>query len=383
MSELKVELIRIDKIKPHPNAARMELVFVGGYQVCVRKDTFKSGDKAVYIPVDSVLNEDLESMIFGPDSKVKLHNHRVRCIKLRGAISEGMLLTWKLACQYIDKYNFASCLQIPNAKVGNDLINILGITKYQPPTKGANSMSGKCTPKKHHHPNFKKYTDINHLKKYVNAFEDGEQVWVTEKIHGTNFRAGWVKSIPRTFFQKLKNIFGLNQKYEFVYGSHNVQLMDGSEKTKYAFKSNIYKRCVEQFDLKNKIPFDEVWYGEIAGHGLQKNYDYGFGEFGFGVWFMDIMNAGTGKYYDFSFVITSCIYTELNVVPNTLAPYNLDEIKKRLNNPQLYSVLDHKTQPVEGFVVRSMKESTFYGGRRVLKILSDEYLMNKDNTDFH
>jgi RNA ligase (TIGR02306 family) len=55
MAELKVEVVKIQEIQEHPNADRMELAFIYGYQVCVQKGIYKEGDLAVYIPVDAVL----------------------------------------------------------------------------------------------------------------------------------------------------------------------------------------------------------------------------------------------------------------------------------------------------------------------------------------
>jgi RNA ligase (TIGR02306 family) len=383
MAELTVQLIKIDRIEPHPNADRMELVHVDGYQVCCQIDAYHVGDKAVYIPVDSILNGELEAMIFGNDAKVKLHNHRVKCIKLRGAMSEGMIIPWTLACEYLDKYNYRKVRAITSARIGDNVMELLHITKYQPPVKVPNAMAGcRQKPKRHCHPDFKKYTDINHLKRYVNAFEDYEKVIATEKIHGTNFRCGWVPFVPRTFLQKVKNIFSLSQKYEFVYGSHNVQLMDGGEKTKDAFADNVYLRVVKDRKLKQKIPMGQLWYGEIFGAGIQTGYEYGR-QHRVDVSFFDVLIVKTGKYMDF-FPMLELVESQGEVVvPHMHIVYSMDTIKNYLNDPERVSFVDGKTKPIEGFVVRPEKEAKFYGGRKILKILSDAYLLKKDNSDWH
>ena len=266
--------------------------------------------------------------------------------------------------------------------VGDDLTEILGVTKYEPPdVKPLMIQINKA--KRHQHPLFRKYTDINHLKKYWNAFEDGENIVLTEKLHGTNFRCGWVPFEPRTFWQKLKNIFGLNPKWEFVYGSHNVQLMDGGSKVQDAFANNVYKRIVEEHDLKNKIEPNELWYGEIIGHGIQAGYAYGYKEGEVDVFFMDIRNATTGKYVDFDWMVQRVMDEGEEAVPHTWGNYNATKIMETLNEPGLCSFIDFETRPVEGFVVRPLKEATFYGGRKILKVLNDEYLLRKDTTDWH
>ena len=235
--------------------------------------------------------------------------------------------------------------------------------------------------RKHNHPSFSKYTSINHLKKYWRAFKEGENVFITEKLHGTNFRAGWVPFLPRTFWQKLKSIFGQNPKWEFVYGSHNVQLMDGSNKTKGGSKGNVYKKIVDDHQLKIKIPNGELWYGEIVGGGIQTGYDYGYKEGEVDVFFMDIKQSVTQKYFDFSYVINTTIYYEEQVVPFWRSYYQPDEVLADLNNGKP-SDIDGETVPIEGFVIRPEKEADFYGGRLILKVLNDEYLLRKENSDW-
>lgn len=367
MAELKAEVVKIDEVLEHPNADRMELAMVGGYQVCVQLASFKAGDLAIYIPVDSILPSALEAQLFGPDAKVKLHNHRVRAIKLRGAVSQGMLMSQ-------DDFSFGTF-----NKEGEDVTEVLGITKYQPPVaKQPQQMKAKA--KRHCHPMFSKYTDIGHLKKYWNAFEEGEGVIGTEKLHGTNFRCGWVPFVPRTLLQKLKNIFGLNKPWEFVYGSHNVQLMDG--KGKNAFSGNTYKRIVDDHDLVLKVPLGQLWYGEIIGDHIQTGYSYGYKNGAVDVFFMDIKDSVTQKYMSFG---PACEIIEVEgekMVPYAAWVFRKDEILKLLNNPKATSEIDKVTKPIEGFVIRSMQEEKFYGGRKILKILSDDYLLRKDNTDW-
>jgi RNA ligase (TIGR02306 family) len=373
MAELKTEVVKIDSIENHPNADRMELAMIGGYQVCVQYGAFVAGDLAIYIPVDSILNEELESLIFGPDSKVKLKNHRVRAIKLRGAVSQGMLISTELASKYPGMSNLRCVVG-----TGLDVTKALDITKYEPPCKAVGKLMQQANrAKRHNHPDFKRYTSINQFRKYWDAFKNIETVYVTEKLHGTNFRCGWVPFKPRTFWQKVKNIFGLNKSWEFVYGSHNVQLMDG--KGKEAFGSNVYKRIVVGHSLESKIGMGEIWYGEIIGPNIQKNYEYGLKNAD--VYFMDIMKDG--EYMDFDKVITITEALNEKVVPWKMMSFDRALIVTWLNHEDSASDIDGLTKPIEGFVIRPLIDQKFYGGRLILKILSDAYLLDKGNTDYH
>jgi hypothetical protein len=230
---------------------------------------------------------------------------------------------------------------------------------------------------------FSKYTDIGHLKKYWNAFTEGENVIITEKIHGTNFRCGWLPFVPRTFWQKVKKIFGQNPNWEFVYGSHNVQLMDGGEKTKNAFKDNVYKRIVETHKLDKKIARGQIWYGEIFGDGIQKGYEYRRINGRVDVAFMDIKDVVLNEYLDFHAMVEQVEAKREQVVPYMLTTFNKKDILAYLNDPERVSFIDGKTKPIEGFVIRRDRSAKFYGGRLILKLLSDEYLLRKDTTDWH
>jgi len=372
MSDIKAEVLSINNILEHPNADRMELAMIDGYQVCVQKGVFKQGDLVVYIPVDSILTEKLESLIFGPDSKVKLHKHRVRAIKLRGAVSQGMIVPLELVKNYFGMpFRGKIC-------DGIDVTEALGITKYQPPIKSMPQCM-QAEPKRHHHPDFKKYTDISQFRKYTNAIPEGHPVIISEKLHGTNFRCGWVPYKPRTFWQKLKNIFG-QIKYEWVYGSHNVQLQDG--KGDEAFCHNVYGRIVEDHCLKKKVHYGQVWYGEIVGPGIQKGYGYGIPEGEIDVYFYDIWNVGTEKYISFDLMVDRVERVNEKAVPYTEGDFNLAHVMDlaQCDGP---SYVDGKTAPIEGYVIRPLDEASFYGGRLILKLLTDEYLLKKDNSDWH
>src|SRR4029077_5313872 len=92
MSTFNVPIIQITEILPHENADRLTIAKAFDWNVIVQKDKFKVNDIAVYIPVDSILSEALEARLFTPESKIKLKNRRIRSIRIRGVISQGMLI---------------------------------------------------------------------------------------------------------------------------------------------------------------------------------------------------------------------------------------------------------------------------------------------------
>lgn len=63
MAETFVEVVQIGDVSPHPNADRLEVATVGGYQVVVGKGTFVAGDVAAYFPPNILLPEELAEQL--------------------------------------------------------------------------------------------------------------------------------------------------------------------------------------------------------------------------------------------------------------------------------------------------------------------------------
>ena len=59
-SLFKVPFTTILKVENHPNADRLEIAFVYGFQVIVQKGKYSAGNRVVYIPIDSILPQWLK-----------------------------------------------------------------------------------------------------------------------------------------------------------------------------------------------------------------------------------------------------------------------------------------------------------------------------------
>ena len=106
----------ITEIRPIPQADAIECVKVLGWQCVVKKsDGFKVGDKIIYVEVDSIM-ADKPEFDFLRDSKGVIR--RLRTIKLRGQISQGLVLP----LSYLPEGNYY---------IGQDLTEIMGITKWE------------------------------------------------------------------------------------------------------------------------------------------------------------------------------------------------------------------------------------------------------------
>jgi RNA ligase (TIGR02306 family) len=222
MSEFKTCFTKIIEVNPHPNpeVLRLEIATVYGFQVVIPKGRYNVGDFAFFIPVDAVLPSDLEEIIFPVGSKIKLHNSRVKQIRIQKFPSQGMLVD----VAEVQKYAELKKIKLTH-KLEEDLKDVLGIVKYEPPAPSYHTPGQK---KDRNRPlensKFHKYNGLENIKWYPNLFTEGENVIIQEKLHGSNCRAGILPTEANTLLKKIKKFFGLLPKFERVYGSNNVEL---------------------------------------------------------------------------------------------------------------------------------------------------------------
>jgi len=197
MSSLLVEICRIEKIEPHPYADRLAIAFVKGWQTAIRKfpdgnTEFNVNDLVVYFPPDSVLSQKLAHGISdNPPGRLGIVNflglldknedgtrppgYKVKAARLRGIQSFGFIMP-------IDP----SKGDLSTWQEGDDVKEFFGVTKYEPPERTDEGDEDR--------PNylFRRYTEIEHFANFPNLFVDGEEIIITEKLHGSCTRIGLV-----------------------------------------------------------------------------------------------------------------------------------------------------------------------------------------------
>lgn len=360
MSSLIVEVCKIDNIEKHPNADRLSIVTVKGWNCIVGLDQYKKGDLVVFVPPDSVIPETLIE-------KYKLtylkNGGRVGTTKLRGYISQGLILDVPTDKTY---------------KIGDNVANILGITKWQPPEpKFQQFNQPKFPTKKKLNLFFDKYTDIENIKNYNNIFQNEDMVVITEKIHGSNWRAANLpicidhSNLIKRLISIIKYYF--KNKYEFVYGSHNVQITNHNNKTFY--NKNIYEEIVKKYNMKNKIPENYIVYGEVYGKGVQ-DLTYGLNDIDLVV--VDVKY--NNQYLSYPEFKKFCDERELKTAPVLYIGKWNDNLLELYTNGK--SILC-PSQIKEGCVVKSFYEENHPRlGRKILKSISTDYLLRKNATEF-
>ncbi len=385
MSTLLVKVEKISKVEKHPNADKLSIVSMKGnaWNCITGLDQYKSGDLIVFCPPDSMIPDNL---IEKYDLEYLKKDGRVRTVKLRGYISQGLILdipegkNWKDGQevgkelniqkyaapapkyqQFKPRYSFKQLFQ--------DLVT-KKITFKRFVFKFKGLVKDLFKKKKNPNPLFSKYTNIENVKNYHSVFKETDEVIITEKIHGTNFRAGYVHK------KKNKWKFWDKDTQEFCYGSHKVQLT-GNRGKQCWYGEDVYGQISEKYKLAEIIPEDYVIYGEIYGKGIQgASYDYGLKDKIDAVFF-DIKYKG--EYLDYYSFLEFCLQRDLPTVPEQYRGKFTKSMLELCTKGEsfLYSKLIK-----EGCVVKTIKEENDKRvGRKVLKSINPEYLLIKGGTD--
>jgi RNA ligase (TIGR02306 family) len=267
----------VTEIRAIEGADNIELAVVGGWNAIVKKGEYTVGDYVVVATTDAVIPQEISDAI-GVTNYLR-KGQRVRTVKLRGVYSECLIIPFDSLPQM--KTQFATGIGY-YFNVGEDLMELLGIFKYEPPVKQIQLASGRKVKYKDN-PNFGVYYKFPNLKNVTGMFTSEDHVEITRKIHGTNARYGIVKKNKLSFIDKVKRFFGNEWAgYEYVYGSHNVE--KGSDSQGF-YSTDVWRTIAEKYNIKEKlwnftrehkeIGSGVILYGEIYGAGIQKNYDYG------------------------------------------------------------------------------------------------------------
>ena len=125
---------KIDLIRPIPDADAIECAVVGGWTVVIKKGDFKAGDLATYVEIDSWIPTELAPFLSKgkePREYNGVRGERLRSVKLRGQLSQGLLLD-----------RFVALDKVGEIHEGMDVSDLLNIVKYEPPVPAC--LAGKA-----------------------------------------------------------------------------------------------------------------------------------------------------------------------------------------------------------------------------------------------
>lgn len=352
---------KITELRPIPGADRIEVAQVDGWQCVVRRGEFQEGEHIVYVEIDSIVPERPEFEF------LRDRGFRVRTIRLRGQVSEGLVLPMSVLDDGII-YD-----------LGDDVTDVLGIKKYDPEARQEGELLNTAKKKRKSavtrfllrfgwyrrffggdkrggrsdFPDWIAKTDETRIQNLPSLFENerdaGTEFSVTEKMDGQS----------ATYYLRRKR--GV-KKYEFGVCSRNIKLAKPDDSS--------YWTVAKQYEIENvlrgligKNDF-VVMQGEICGRGIQKNkYGIdGYRLFVFNLIFPDgkCTTEEIAKYLSPYGVQTVPIVEEGKTLPGTIAEmveYSRGESFVRRGAPR------------EGVVVRNTDKNISF------KVINPDYLL--------
>jgi RNA ligase (TIGR02306 family) len=365
MSTLVVEVCEVKAVYPHPNADVLEFITVKGWPVIVQKSLgLKVGDRVVYFPPDSVMTPELAETLgitkYLAQMPAEIDGSRkpglrVRAARLRGEASYGTI------DHQVD----------PAWEVGQDVKDHYGVTKFEPPirpTDGASLPSVAA---------FHGYTEIENIRNFPDVIRTGEEVVITEKLHGKNCRLGLIRV-------RRDNAEG----FEFMAGSNDVRRKEVDAKGR---PSDFWRPMTDAVrDLLRFLSGGErnvVVFGELYGSGVQ-DMAYGLADGAKGFRAFDI--AIDGKYLDHDEKVAAIERFGVEMVPHLYrGPFSWETVEKHTYGPTTLCPAESagRFKGREGCVITPVKERYDAGlggtGRVVLKSISADYLARKGGTDEH
>lgn len=226
----------VHALEPIAGADAIELARIQGWQCVVKKGEFAVGDSGVFFEIDSQPpDEPRYAFLWTPKSAAapvaRPGNYRLRTIRLRGALSQGLLL------------RLADFPKLPaDLSPGDDLTEILGITKWEAPVPLNGDVAGPFVPGV-------PKTDETRVQSEPGVLDElhGLPFVITLKCDGTSAT------------------FGLRPHTgEFLVCGRNWAIKDGDNAYWHIARSLRLEEILRQHP-------DIVIQGEIVGPGIQKN----------------------------------------------------------------------------------------------------------------
>ena len=385
-------------IKAHPNADRLELGNIGsrdGWQVVVGAGRFQTGDLVAYIGENAVVPEwVLKKYGYWDEAKNKgllagSKGDRVRMVKLRDEPSLGICIPVSESHNFDDEAGTTYTdyfLEEEYVEEGDDVAELLGVTKYEAPIPIA--MSGEV---------FNAGTtigvnyDIEDLNNYPDVLQEGEEVQVTVKLHGTNCQLVFLNSEGADDLVDWKAHSDNN--YSTI-GSKGLAAKGLYFKDNEANANNVYFRATNHIrealliaigPLFETAPFGNKMVtvvGEVFGAGIQAGFNYGSAIVTFRIFDVYVGTRGMGRYLDDAELDTFCAIADVLRVPVIYrGPYKRDIIEALTNAPESEFQCTHVREGTVTKPVVERRQSRL--GRVALKLRSIAYMSRKgDVTEY-
>jgi RNA ligase (TIGR02306 family) len=326
---------KIDAINPIPDADAIEVATVGGWKVVVKRGEYQVNDLAVYVEIDSFVPSTVAGFLTKPGHTPKVYEgvggERLRTVKLKKQISQGLLLNLDQVMSFTNSYN-----------EGDDVSEVLGIVKYEPPVPA--QLAGLV---KGNFPSSIPKTDqerVQNLTKEIEAAKANLRFERTEKLEGSSMTC-----------YLIDGVFGVC--------SRNLDLKRD--------EANSFWKTAIDLDIEAKMrdcgEGDWAIQGELVGNGVQGNI-YKMGGLNFYVY--DVYNIQAGDYLRPAYRRALIERMGLNHVPVIETNGKLGTMEEIILGADGKSVLNPQ-QDREGIVFKQVD------GGMTCKAISNKYLLGE------
>lgn len=288
------KIVKINSFKPHPNADKLKLTTVDGYVVSTSIDS--SEGIYVYFPVECTINKEfLKINNLYRDCKLNIDSSksgffeesgRVKCIKLRGLASEGLIMPIDTIYKFLKE---SICIKELEKLVGiefDSINNLLLVKKYVIPTKITESSNKPLNNKKVINivdNQFRYHIDTEHLQRNISKIQPTDIINISWKEHGTSaIFCNLLVNRSFSWKEKLSKFFGVNiveSEYKKFCSSRKVikDKVLNSNVTSGYYDSDIWSIALEV--IKDFLHEGLSIYAEIVGYMpngsmIQSEYDY-------------------------------------------------------------------------------------------------------------
>lgn len=323
-----VTIRRISDIHPIPDADLIERARIDGWNVVVKKGDFKVGDLCIYGEIDSVFPAEDERFAF-------LEGKRLKTKKMRGVVSQGIAFP-------------LSILNGNSVSEGDEVTEMLGVTKYEPPPPKSMEAKGEF-------PWFIPKTDAERVQNLAIELAEriGKTAFGTEKLDGSSI----------TIFSRR----GENG-WESGVCSRNLELKIDAENhvVSTVKRLSVIERLRDFCAVNNR---QLALQGELIGAGIQGN-KYKLAETD--IRFFNIFDIAEQRVISLNEFIEIIETLGFKSVPILIDSFVLHEnIEKYLEEAEGKSVLNNQTER-EGMVFRTV------GGDFLFKAISNRFLLKND-----
>jgi RNA ligase (TIGR02306 family) len=127
---------RIADILPIEGADAIEVAVVDGWKVVIKKGEFAIGDSAIYLEIDSWVPHEIAPFLskgHEPREYNGVKGERLRTVKLRGQVSQGLLLNYWDFPDVVKEFHKTRIVDPNDIDASFDVTDILGIQKWEAP----------------------------------------------------------------------------------------------------------------------------------------------------------------------------------------------------------------------------------------------------------